>query len=841
MRIKRLILVFSFVNFVVLSLSFVLGTSAFAQDFEDIPGTIPLQFQRPPASDLLYNGQPMTPTDAKKLISQGVDISKLDPDATSDLWSNVTPSTLDSRLDNIGVQKENENFEFVDFVRAVSGKIDRYVAFNFRFIARKKMANGSYQNFLFLFSKTMHNILLRKGLLRKLGYNVQPVLRLKSFHLSFNGPASRDLFLNGTDGLHRNTMGENNRWLINPIVEKSSTIDLQDAIVMPVNPTYYNLELGPLYPQNISNRRILNALEIVYGLTNVQESVNLFSWLAGRIINNYHYYPSDQPYVKATFEDAKWITRRILKLKRPDFEEIVAQGEYPMPVQKLLVEKLISQRNDLRSIYQLEGTDLAFNSKISYGTDLEGGKLLKEYWEGFGSRFSYNDYPSPISGQEIRALIKSKAISTAILELAKKINNEYLGSTNLQDVAVQHQKQLLQENFQHFLKTGEFAETHFGYWSHKIYDTKIIATREVVAGSFMGADNNVQLADNMGVAISGGWQIGTDGMPLNWSLGGQVRSSYSRIYTHLKPILSIKTALEEKYSNIFVSLLKGDDADILSEITEQNFASQTEEKKIETLRRVIKALKDNMTVGSSLIVTDNIGADASVNIGFNFDLQIKAQTQLAKSYVRLSRIHIFRKDDNTFQIYNDFGSVSPWTANYNITNRIQVIELNLKKTKGGNTKVKFFSLNLDENNISNNDEKIQKDKIKDTVNKIEAFHHVLDTNTFDLIQENQNPYIVENKFNEFWWRFSVLFYDWMGLSLDTEIKMTGPDGGVHKFVKASEGNRSGRDYFSKGLDVLNYLIKRHTERDIVIANTTSGNPGDTVWGSSKSRTVDFES
>jgi len=71
-----------------------------------------------------------------------------------------------------------------------------------------------------------------------------------------------------------------------------------------------------------------------------------------------------------------------------------------------------------------------------------------------------------------------------------------------------------------------------------------------------------------------------------------------------------------------------------------------------------------------LIVTDNLGEDIAFNIGFNFAEQIKAQTQLSKSFIRLKRVHIFRKDENTFQIYDDLCTYSPWQAHYNLSNRI---------------------------------------------------------------------------------------------------------------------------------------------------------------------------
>ena len=66
-----------------------------------------------------------------------------------------------------------------------------------------------------------------------------------------------------------------------------------------------------------------------------------FSWDLGRIFNEQLVLDIDNAEeFTTTYHDAIWALKRISKLRRSDFEEIVREAHYPREVAKLLVEKL---------------------------------------------------------------------------------------------------------------------------------------------------------------------------------------------------------------------------------------------------------------------------------------------------------------------------------------------------------------------------------------------------------------------------------------------------------------------------------------------------------------------
>jgi hypothetical protein len=130
------------------------------------------------------------------------------------------------------------------------------------------------------------------------------------------------------------------------------------------------------------------------------ESINLMPWQAGRIVLNnlklYHTQDLDTGY-GTSWEDARWIGRRLFKLSRLDLEEIVSKSYYPDAVEKLLIEKVVSRRNDLVKLLSLdkEFVALKFNPDVTLGADLIKGEVVKEFFPGYSSRFSYGDPESP--------------------------------------------------------------------------------------------------------------------------------------------------------------------------------------------------------------------------------------------------------------------------------------------------------------------------------------------------------------------------------------------------------------------------------------------------------------
>src|SRR5690606_8184835 len=114
----------------------------------------------------------------------------------------------------------------------------------------------------------------------------------------------------------------------------------------------------------------MRALVVPLSLVDLPESLNMLTWDFGRVLTNnlviHNSEDFDASIFDGTFEDSRWIARKIGALSRADWEDIVKDSHFPDEVSALLVEKLISRRNNLLSLLRLEKNipGLPYDSRI---------------------------------------------------------------------------------------------------------------------------------------------------------------------------------------------------------------------------------------------------------------------------------------------------------------------------------------------------------------------------------------------------------------------------------------------------------------------------------------------
>jgi len=93
------------------------------------------------------------------------------------------------------------------------------------------------------------------------------------------------------------------------------------------------------------------------------EQINAFPWdlarrtMTGKIKLNYHSVWHSSLRKRITYADARWTVRLIAQLARQQIEQAVAIGGWPVPVARLLTEKLIHRRNQLVETFDLLGDE----------------------------------------------------------------------------------------------------------------------------------------------------------------------------------------------------------------------------------------------------------------------------------------------------------------------------------------------------------------------------------------------------------------------------------------------------------------------------------------------------
>jgi hypothetical protein len=779
----------------------------------NIPGLIPLDNSSPPATDLIYGDRILLSHEAINLKDKGEDLSLLNPQE-SDIWRDEKDPTF-SLVKKIKVN----NFDQVSYLSPVLSRTG-----NSRFTISKTL-NSETQYYTVMISKKIHNVLLRAALLKKLGYIVPQIKYIKKLTLSFDSSFEKENFLSR---LSEDTFGDPARWVVNN--EKEKEVEIQDLIIMNSNEPIYNLAIGHIPSNIIQGRRVLNSLLIPYSLVYVSESVNLLNWNLGQVISRMLKleFDSNQEFT-TSLDDAKWIARRIKELSRQDFQEIVKAANLPNEVSLVLVEKLIARRNSLLEVLSLTFKKLKFNSRISHGDYLKNGKLLKENWDGYGSRFAYGDPDSPLSGSELFSFFKSKLISNIISNLMSAFNKFVLPRTDIQSKVMEHQLSKMYAAYDEYLKTGVDQTIPFGIYAIPNFGVDLHASRDIVVGTYLGTDNLVQIADSLGASLRIGAYLGTDGLPVVASVDGGVNAYVTRKYSHLRPITSMKQAIKLPYKNMMIPYYKkknGNMLDGLMSITNLDLEDQAVIEKIES---IVSEFKDQIKVGESLVVTDMLGGGVQIGAGYNFTQILKAQLKFYTGQTILSRLHIHRANKNLIQVYKDRGQAGNFGMSFGFNSIIPIINVNLRKNKGI-AKINFYNLNIDSE---------LEDKTA-LLKNLKALRSVFVSNDLELLNYIKKPFVVKHDFNENLRQISLFHWRWDKKELVDFITVTHPEGNKKYFLKSSSGKRKGKDYQKLGTEVVNGLLAGFLGNNLALSGELSGNPGDTFLGSSVVKEVSFE-
>ena len=773
---------------------------------------------RPEASDLVYKGKRLAPHQVAELRNSGVDISEINPDDTTDVWKPDGQHGVLANDASIGLKSGDE----VKFIRIKESPVESY-----RFIVQHTDKNGTKRLYQAYLNKRLQTYLLRRNILRKLGYYIPPMKRISKLRVNFISSQKKVLFSDKKPtGLKFRAFGDE-EFITNYEDKDSNHWDFQDILIMPDQAEVANLAMGVIRPDITKGRRLVNSLIVPYNLVDVVESVNGFRWHSTAVKSNTLYFPiKDYEVFSGTLADAKWMMRKVLKLTRQDYEEIVSGIGYPKSAEKLLVEKLISRRNEQARLLGLE-SDMAFNAMVSHGSELQNGVLTKGEYAGIAGRLAMDELPSKITGTELRSFFKSKLISTTISELVARVNENL--RTDLESKIFEKQKDLFLDDFVSLVTTGKPVDRDFGVWSTPYFNGQLIASREVVAGSYLGADNRVQLADTIGYGMDTGMYFGTFGLNPSQSLDARARVFYYRRYTHLKPVASIKTALQQPYRNILVPVLKGEWADV---INPEAFAVQPDESEEDWQGRIsamAKLLKEQLGPGESLIISDNVGTGANIRFGYSLSERLKAQAALDGSMTALSRLHIQRVGDR-LNVYKDRGNLKSLQLVISLQAEIEILSFNVKFSKG-KARTEFYTVDLNEDMTENPDLQLALAGVRD----------LLLTNSVRRIESYQDPTKLTHKFSESQSNFRFLFWNSFGLkNFDRMEVLRANESEPEYFTRRLIGKRRGNDYQTLGVDILNELLERALDEDINISNTNSGDPGDTLFGKSMARYSVFE-
>lgn len=770
---------------------------------------IPLQKGvRLAADDLVYEDNVLTSREAQDLSDfKNVDLSLLEPKPPENgIWSPEKSVVNDQ--DSI-LLEENETLNYVGSLNSVDGL--------YRF---NVSTAGSSKIYTIHIDKALHTLLLRKNILRKLGYIIPPTKYLKKVSIQFNSVEEREDFLKKR--IPDNTSGAADRWVKNV---SELTLDLYDmAVTEPSENDYYNSAMG--VPNLAFNSRVLRSLLIPYAILDLKETVNQFSWIAGKIDNRAAVLPHfTGNNFATTIEDAQWILRKFNSLSRAEIKEAVDLSYFPKGVDALVLEKIISRRNSLNRLLSEKAGALPVDQKLTIEGIVKKGVITKTDFPGYASRFAYGDAESPF--EQLRYFLYAKLQSNVLDNAINKFNS-YLKTYDLNKTRSDFFKKQFEDGLNHFIETGELIPIGIGTWSQPMFGGQLIFSRDIVLGNYLGTDNIVQLADTFGGSVELGFNLGIEGLGNNLAGNFKASTSVVRTFTHIKPVRNLKESLKEPYKNMFVSLLKSslkEDFFNLSELKNSTEASTVKAKKIQTL---FKEIDKYLGTGESLIMTDRLMPSVDVKVNFNNGL-LGVGIGAGANVTTIKRIQIYKKSPEVLQIYDDNGFVTDINMSFQVSEYISLLKITGKLDKG-HYNIKSYIINLSSD----------LEKNPNFYSSALGVYNVLKNKDFEILDSIITPVKIKATFKDRALVVSLLLWKLKAIRGKTYYDLEGKEGINGTYFSLNKDFMTGTNAESFTKQIANYYLTEPTKGDVTLATESDANPGDSFFGRSYTKSVRFE-
>ncbi|MGK5083892.1 hypothetical protein WDW37_11370 [Bdellovibrionota bacterium FG-1] len=740
---------------------------------QSIAGTITVpmnSYAKRPAKDLVYQGRRIDENEAAQLSQNGVALWQLDPEE-SILWKNPSteqPSGVES------LPPEGASVQFNSYLASTRGMF------------RSSVEDQSAQPFTLTVSLGSSAALMRAGLLRRIGYQSANPRLYRSLTIRFATVSVRNQFL---DDLADRSLTSRKRWIKELPADKAE-VTLQGVVLEPGRIHIQAVHWGLMSAALQADRRVFRALLIPDVLLGFTEKGNGFAWGTGRVFNEgavFDYLFSDG-FSDVAFDDIKWILARIGGLTREDFKSFVAPAGLPEDISALLLEKVISRRNALVGLVGLGSIypSLAAIADVNIGNVIHG-QLQRDDYVGYPQEFFKKAELPPLRFSQLWRFGAIEAISSGIGALLGQVNERLLTLQSSGTAVSAHQNEVSQGLASYLFHTGNLTgyQKTTGVWAKPTAGAHLNASRNVVAGTYLGSDSQVQLVDTLTADVEAGFYLGWDAVaPAGVGVNSAV--TLSRSYSHVRPVQDMNTAFKTSWGKLVVSPFMSHLAGVLNpsiecSISEGPWTSCTEVDGVQfarinydlgrptgkeealTLRaqliasgtsadriflqgndrkedckaeiekavdKNLEAFVDQLAVGEMFIITDSVqlGTQGSVTIPITAILgaQAAVQTSGALSY-KIGRQTMIRRTSTGFQVYLQDNRLD--NAQYGVDFNFFVNVIGYSKAKEhGKADTDFYNLNIDDSDTATKQK---------TIRSIKAL--LLDNNA-EILSDSFEPY-----------------------------------------------------------------------------------------------------
>ena len=567
---------------------------------------IPLKTLTKPAFDLVgADGKILSVGDIKSQFDKNVDLSTINP-LENNFWQNTdlaSNTAIDQNLHN-EMPSQEEGLIYDSFVGVVR-ELGMY-AINVRGVKNSTVVYRLKSGL------QVHASLLKAALLRKIGIYQESPKYLKSIKLKFSSLEEMNTFIKqafcvaGPDEVAISCLSlePESRGFLSDKNESEFTLVVHGSYLEKLNAEVPNLFDG-LTPSNqntislYAQSRAYRALIAPYMIGNAEESINRFSAQSVAVRGGYAYlnfaFSSDFNDI-TSYDDVRWILRKMSELTDKDWNEIVVAASYPSQLTALVKAKVLHRYNNMMETFfsndevaQLVRVQMPSLKMDSGDGIVVDGKVMKQQIPGYPQRFAHGDRKSPFEDGGFIKYLKIKAQSTAVefalSQLSSKLQHLQLISQDIVGIEVGP------NGVKPLVDAQVFT-----------VGANATANRIITTGTFYGSQSAIQMVDSLSVSANLGYVHILDGLNgIDSVFGGGV--SYIRNFVHVTPITDVKDVDKVKKTDLFIPT---------------KLRSLTKPLKDGNLTEFLNSLK----VGEVFTITDSIGLAAQIGYTTALDSMI---------------------------------------------------------------------------------------------------------------------------------------------------------------------------------------------------------------------------
>ncbi|MFS4457556.1 hypothetical protein [Bdellovibrio sp. HCB2-146] len=574
--------------------------------------SLPLKTVKKPSSDLVSNsGVAIDVGQAAAMAQKGEDLSLLNP-LDNKMWQNrVYPGVEEAPG---AFPQGNNGVKF----------LSEEAALPFTYMSRVQSTENPQLFYRLSLSRYSHTALMRAALLRKLGYYLPSPKYYRNLRLYFASEEQKAEFLKNAQESMISDF--DSRGWVTQDDKKNHSLVFADAVLEPAMAEYFDIHWGyapdPNNPdqlpavQRFSRYRAYRALILPFALVDVPESINRYSpkfgsVLSGHVVINH---PSADSFGTCTYEDARWLARRLADFRYQDYVEIVKAGAFPEELEELVLAKLIYRANNAFELLNVKSNsniplpNLNMSSKSGL---VKNGKVTQEFVPGYPQRFAHGDREAPFQDGDLQRYLGIQGKSIAIATILAHINDK-LNFLKVSDLYKDRQNDMIDRITKHIKeKPLEPLYQKVEGWGGPVGGINLAATRHVTTGTYFGSSAAIQLVDNLSVAGNLGYFMTLDGVNDYVPVAG-ANIVVLRDYTHVRPLLSIAEGTKVSWGDLVIPKFMNK----LSSVLGQKEVPGQDGK---PPRQPLDAFLSDLREGEVFTITDSVALQAYAQVSSSLD------------------------------------------------------------------------------------------------------------------------------------------------------------------------------------------------------------------------------